>query len=210
MAVEKGAANIFIAEDSLSDFLLIQQAVKDHHGAPVQFHRYENGETALGALGEFNEANLPDLIIIDLNLPRIGGMQVLKQVRSSPLFNAIPVLILTSSRSEDDRAEAAKLGANAYVSKAPTLDEFLSSVGAALRALLPGSARGAGSVARIKTTAPLPCSQGWSRAQRRPEHRSGSASPAKYVKVPRWRRRTAVRPATPDKTFPEKWLSRTQ
>lgn len=135
-------ASILIVEDNDPDVFLVEEALRSQ-GLPAKLRRSHDGEQALAILSKLGEAALPDLIIIDLNLPRVAGMDVLKHARSLPQLDGVPILILTSSQSRADRTLALQLGANAYIAKPPTLPEFLSAVGSGIRGLLERSA-GAG------------------------------------------------------------------
>jgi CheY-like chemotaxis protein len=134
MRTETSALQIFIAEDSRGDVLLVKEALAAY-GLTAELQLCKDGEAALSELGQCEAGNLPDLIIIDLNLPRVDGMEVLRHVRGLPIFDGTPIMVFTSSRSTNDRTEAERFGANAYVSKPSTLDEFLSTVGSAIRNL---------------------------------------------------------------------------
>ena len=105
-------------------------------GVPAQIQRCHDGEEALVALSQIGEPQLPDLIIVDLNLPKVPGLEILKHVRTLKQLDGIPVLVLTSSQSRSDRALSLQLGADAYIAKPPTLPEFLSAVGSGIRSLL--------------------------------------------------------------------------
>jgi CheY-like chemotaxis protein len=77
------------------------------------------------ALIDRGETNNPELFLLDLNLPRVDGRDVLAKIRRTPGLAKIPVIIMTSSDSPQDRRETAELGATCYIKKPPTLDEFL-------------------------------------------------------------------------------------
>ena len=130
----KDELRILILEDSAGDVLLVEEALAAH-GLSAQLQHCEDGETALAELGRLTETSLPDLIIVDLNLPRVDGMQLLRHLRSLSLFDKTPVMIFTSSQSVDDRKKAEQLGANAYFTKPTGLDDFLSTVADAVRRL---------------------------------------------------------------------------
>ena len=76
----------------------------------------------------FAQAPTPDLILLDLNLPRMGGREVLAEIKSHPALRSIPVVVLTSSDAEQDIAGSYQLGANCYVTKPVGLDAFQSIV----------------------------------------------------------------------------------
>jgi CheY-like chemotaxis protein len=95
----------------------------------------KDGDEAMKLLLE-NDGVKYDLMILDLNMPRVGGLELLSRVRALPSWRDTPILVLTSSLSPQERAQAAELGASDYVRKAPDLQQFLSSVGQAARRLL--------------------------------------------------------------------------
>ncbi|MBV9303161.1 MAG: response regulator [Acidobacteriaceae bacterium] len=128
---------IVIIEDHIGDFLLIEEALSNH-GIPARLQLFQDGENALKQLAQMGAAGLPDLIIVDLNLPRIEGMQLLRYVRGSRLFDQTPVMVFTSSQSAQDRNEAEQIGANAFLTKPSSLDDFLSSVASMVRKLTSG------------------------------------------------------------------------
>jgi DNA-binding response OmpR family regulator len=128
-------AQIFIVEDNDPDVFLVEEALRSQ-GVPARLQRCQNGEEAIQVLSQIEDGYLPHVIIIDLNLPKVTGLDILKHVRGMKRFDSVPVLILTSSQSKTDRALAKQLGADAYIPKPPTLPEFLSAVGSGIRALL--------------------------------------------------------------------------
>jgi CheY-like chemotaxis protein len=138
MQTETVALRILIAEDSVGDVLLVKEALAAY-GLTAELQLCNDGEAALSALARCDPGNLPDLIIVDLNLPRVDGMDVLRYLRGLPVFDKTPVMVFTSSQTPTDRADAQRFGANAYVTKPPTLDEFLLTVGSAIHDLVGGS-----------------------------------------------------------------------
>jgi DNA-binding response OmpR family regulator len=141
MANSGKPAKIFIVEDNDPDVFLVEETLRSE-GIPVQIQRCRDGEEAIQALSQIGQSRLPDLIIIDLNLPKVAGLEILKHVRSLKQWESVPVLILTSSQSTTDRALSIQLGADAYIAKPPTWPEFLSTVGSGLRVLLERSDTG--------------------------------------------------------------------
>jgi two-component system, chemotaxis family, response regulator Rcp1 len=142
MAKESKPAKILMVEDNDPDVFLVQEALRAH-GVPAQIQRCQDGEEALQVLSQLDESEIPDIVIIDLNLPKVPGIEILKHARSLKQLDRVPVLILTSSQSHTDRTISMQLGADAYISKPPTLPEFLSSVGSGIRTLLERSESGA-------------------------------------------------------------------
>jgi DNA-binding response OmpR family regulator len=128
-------ARILIVEDNDADVFLVEEALRSH-GISPDIQHYRDGEDAIQALSQIGLARLPDVIIVDLNLPKVPGLEILKYVRSLKQLDGVPVVILSSSQAKTDRALATQLGADAYIAKPPTLPEFLATVGSGIRALL--------------------------------------------------------------------------
>lgn len=121
---------ILIVEDSPSDTELTIEALKE---GKVRNHltSVEDGVQALAFLrreGEFANALRPDLIMLDLNLPRKDGREVLAEIKADPILKTIPVVVLTTSRAEQDVLRAYHLHANCYITKPVDFDQFLSVV----------------------------------------------------------------------------------
>ncbi|MBO0517103.1 response regulator [Streptomyces beijiangensis] len=94
-------------------------------------HVVRDGLEALDFLyrrGEHTQAVRPDLILLDLNLPKYDGRQVLERIKSDPELNHIPVVVLTTSAAEEDILRSYKLHANAYVTKPVDFDQFIRAV----------------------------------------------------------------------------------
>lgn len=128
-------SQVFIVEDNDPDVFLVEEALRSE-GVHAQFQRCYDGEQAVQALSQMGETSIPGVIIIDLNLPRVTGFEILRYARGLKQLDRVPVLILTSSQSRADRELSMKLGADAYIAKPPTLGDFLSSVGSGVRRLL--------------------------------------------------------------------------
>lgn len=119
---------ILMVEDDPGDVFLIREALKSSN-LNFTVHHADNGEKALDFLhrrSPFDSAERPDLILLDLNLPRVNGIEVLRDVKSVPELNNIPVIVLTTSKSEADANLCRQLGANDFISKAPSFEEFLA------------------------------------------------------------------------------------
>ena len=128
-------SRILLIEDNPADAYLIREALRSH-GVESEIEWLADGDRAVDRIATFDSGSqTPDLILLDLNLPRTDGKQILAHIRENSRLEATPVAILTSSDSERDRAETARLGANCYIRKPPTLDEFMR-VGGAIRKLL--------------------------------------------------------------------------
>jgi two-component system, response regulator len=128
--------NLLLAEDNLPDALLVREAIKMEN-LPLEVHIAPDGERAIDLIVNAENdpaAPCPHVLLIDINLPRIDGFEVLRRIRASGKFKNIPVLVVTSSDSPADQREAAKLGAR-YFRKPITYDEFMK-IGAFLRRFL--------------------------------------------------------------------------
>ena len=124
------AFEILLVEDSPGDVRLTREALKD---AKMHFnlHVTSDGIDAMSFLNHKEEyANVPrpDLILLDLNLPRKDGRQVLEEIKANPALMTIPIVILTTSASEEDVLRSYQLHANCYISKPVDLDGFLKVV----------------------------------------------------------------------------------
>jgi two-component system response regulator len=121
---------VLLVEDDPGDVILTQEGLRASK-LHINLHVVDNGEKALAFLhhaAPYEDAPRPGLIILDLNLPRVNGMEVLKEIKSNEALQTIPTVILTTSRAEEDVVRSYKLGANCYVSKPLNLDEFVKVV----------------------------------------------------------------------------------
>ncbi|HUQ90378.1 MAG TPA: response regulator [Bryobacteraceae bacterium] len=124
--------SVFLVEDNPADVVLVRMALA-RTGRQFALDHAANGEIALRFAEEYQAGShkLPDVVLLDLNLPRINGLQVLKALRGLPALQKVPIMILSSSGTLLERKSAEDLGANRYLSKPNTLDEFLTTVGTA-------------------------------------------------------------------------------
>nr|WP_202453822.1 response regulator [Streptomyces sp. SID4913] len=121
---------ILLVEDDPGDELMTREAFQDNKIRNT-LHVARDGEEALDFLyrrGAHAEAPRPDLILLDLNLPKYDGRQVLEQIKQDPVLSLIPVVVLTTSSAEEDILRSYKLHANAYVTKPVDLDQFMAAV----------------------------------------------------------------------------------
>lgn len=125
---------ILLVEDSDADVWLFKEALRRSE-VSFELERFANGEACIESLAS-PAAPLPDLIIIDLNMPKIGGFEILKTVREDQRFASVPVAVVTSSSSETERQRSVNLGANAFIVKPLNLRDFLMTVGTSVKALL--------------------------------------------------------------------------
>jgi CheY-like chemotaxis protein len=124
------AINVLLVEDDPGDELITREAF-EHNKINNTFHVARDGQEGLDYLyqrGEFQDAIRPDLILLDLNLPKYDGRQLLQKIKSDPDLCHIPVVVLTTSSAEEDVLRSYKLHANAYVTKPVDLDQFMSAV----------------------------------------------------------------------------------
>lgn len=122
-------------EDNLNDIELTLRALKKHNVAnSIQI--IKDGEEALEyifAKGRYAERNIkdkPKVILLDLKLPKVGGLEILKELKTDERTKTIPVVVLTSSREEKDMIESYDLGVNSYVVKPINFDSFSEAVAA--------------------------------------------------------------------------------
>jgi chemotaxis family two-component system response regulator Rcp1 len=124
------AVDLLLVEDNPGDIRLTEEALKD---GPVKVNLSvaKDGVEAVDFLmqrGQFRNAPRPDLILLDLNLPRKNGREVLHEIKADPSLRQIPVVVMTTSKSEQDIERAYELNANCYITKPIELDEFLGVV----------------------------------------------------------------------------------
>jgi Response regulators consisting of a CheY-like receiver domain and a winged-helix DNA-binding domain len=131
------AARILMAEDNRADVTLVREALKVHQLA-CELQVVEDGELALRFFEALDaDANLscPDLLLLDLNLPKVNGEEVLSHLRVSRRCAQMPVIVITSSDSDKDRDMAHRMGAARYFRKPSDLAEFMR-LGAVIKGLL--------------------------------------------------------------------------
>ncbi len=136
------AKRIVLVEDNPSDVFLLERAL-DEHAVGYSIEIMRDGEQALRYLDNLksNGNAMPDLIILDLNLPRHDGIEVLVKCRAVEELAHVPVMILTSSDSPKERERAEQLGVCDYVRKPILLDEFMA-VGGRIKQVLAGRSAG--------------------------------------------------------------------
>ena len=121
---------VLLVEDDPGDVVLIREAF-EHNKVYNALHVVSDGVQALEFLrreGEYADARRPDLVLLDLNLPRKDGREVLAEVQADADLRTIPVVVLTTSKAEEDIARSSDLHANAYVSKPVDFDRFIEVV----------------------------------------------------------------------------------
>ncbi|MEO8658360.1 MAG: response regulator [Bryobacteraceae bacterium] len=118
---------ILVVEDSKADVELIRRSLSTGDGAPTLLIA-DDGVEALRLLREPPGDTLPDLILLDLNLPRKSGHEVLQEVKADPVLKHIPVVVLSSSNADRDVAGAYGLHANCYFTKPMDIDRFTETL----------------------------------------------------------------------------------
>jgi len=117
-----------LVEDNPGDVLLLQQAL-EMRDIPCIVEVAEDGQKAITIVRDragVGGGSLPDLIVLDVNLPKHGGSEVLEQIRGVSALSGVPVIMFTSSSSPVDQQRATELGANLYLQKPSDLDDLLS------------------------------------------------------------------------------------
>jgi chemotaxis family two-component system response regulator Rcp1 len=124
------AFEILLVEDSPGDVRLTREALKDAK-VHINLHVASDGIEAMDFLhreGKYADVPRPDMILLDLNLPKKDGRQVLEEIKESPSLKSIPVVILTTSSSDEDVMRSYQFHANCYISKPVDLNGFLKVI----------------------------------------------------------------------------------
>lgn len=131
MTLKESIIQILLVEDNPNDAEMAMHALRKGHLAN-QVDWVKDGEAALDYLfhrGEYNgRKDKPKVVLLDLRLPKLDGIDVLRTLRASPDTRELPVVVLTSSKEERDIVETYKLGVNSYVSKPVVFKEFVETV----------------------------------------------------------------------------------
>ncbi|MFD0902408.1 response regulator [Actinomadura sediminis] len=121
---------VLLVEDDPGDVLLTTEAF-EHNKVQNYLHVVEDGEKAMAFLrreGEYADKPRPDLVLLDLNLPRKDGREVLSEIKDDEELRSIPVVVLTTSEADEDILRSYRLHANAYVTKPVDFERFVSVV----------------------------------------------------------------------------------
>ena len=122
--------DILLVEDDPGDVELTKEGLQEAKML-VNLHVVDDGEKALKFLRKeapYGEAVRPDIILLDLNMPRKGGQETLAEIKGDPILRAIPVVVLTTSEAESDIAQCYDLGANCYITKPISFAAFTKVV----------------------------------------------------------------------------------
>jgi CheY-like chemotaxis protein len=123
--------DVLLVEDDPGDVLITREAF-EHHQIRNNLHVVGDGEQAMNFLrktGSYADVPTPGLILLDLNLPRRNGLEVLAELKSDTELLTIPVVVLTTSQAPEDILRSYSLHANAYISKPADFDEFVYAIG---------------------------------------------------------------------------------
>jgi two-component system response regulator len=122
-----GEVEILLVEDDPADAELTLRALRRNHLAN-KIHWVKDGEEALAYMFEQRGAALPKLVLLDLKMPKVDGMEVLRRLKADAATQVVPVVIMTSSNEERDVVESYNLGANSYIVKPVQFEAFLDTV----------------------------------------------------------------------------------
>jgi CheY-like chemotaxis protein len=129
-AVEAAPIEVLLVEDDPGDVLMTQEAFEEHK-VGNRLSVVSDGSDALAYLRReppFADAVRPDLILLDLNLPKRAGLEVLSEIKDDPALRQIPVVVLTTSQADEDIVRSYQLHANAYVTKPVDFERFITVV----------------------------------------------------------------------------------
>ena len=127
MVERNGPIEILLVEDNPGDVRLTREALKEGK-VYSNLHTVKDGVEAMEFLrrqGKFKDAPRPDIILLDLNLPKKDGREVLQEIKTDDLLKRIPVVVLTTSKAEEDVLRTYDLHANCYVTKPVDLEKFM-------------------------------------------------------------------------------------
>ncbi|PZR12204.1 MAG: two-component system response regulator [Flavobacterium psychrophilum] len=125
--MQNNVVEILLVEDNPDDAGLTIRALKKHNLSNHLLH-LQDGEEALHFLFSKELNQLPKLILLDLKMPKVDGIEVLRRVKADPEKRIIPIVVLTSSKEERDIIESYQLGVNAYIVKPVDFDKFVQAV----------------------------------------------------------------------------------
>ena len=130
MTPDRRAVDVLLIEDDPGDILIIREALETHKIHNI-LHVARDGQEGLDYLyqrGSHEGATRPDLILLDLNLPKYNGHQLLEKIKSDPKLCHIPVVVLTTSAAEEDILRSYRHHANAYVTKPVGFEQFMNVI----------------------------------------------------------------------------------
>lgn len=125
--MDNNIVEILLVEDNPDDAELTIRALKKYNLANNLLHLHD-GEEALNFLFSPEHNAMPKIILLDIKMPKVDGIEVLRKIKSDPYRKILPVVVLTSSKEERDIIESYKLGVNAYIVKPVEFDKFVKAV----------------------------------------------------------------------------------
>jgi two-component system, response regulator len=125
--MDNNIVEILLVEDNPDDAELTIRALRKYNLANNLLH-LQDGEEALNFLFAAKSDSMPKIILLDIKMPKVDGIEVLRKIKSDPYRKIIPVVVLTSSKEERDIIESYKLGVNAYIVKPVEFDKFVKAV----------------------------------------------------------------------------------
>lgn len=128
--MDRQCADILLVEDNPDHVELILRTLRDNN-LLNEVHVVTNGEEALDFLyrrGKYSDAPRPGLILLDIKLPRVDGIEVLRRIKADPELRSIPVVMLTTSADEQEIVESYSCGANSYIVKPLDFDQFVKAI----------------------------------------------------------------------------------
>ena len=125
--MDNNIVEILLVEDNPEDAELTIRALKKYNLANNLLH-LQDGEEALKFLFSSSSTAMPKIILLDIKMPKVDGIEVLRRIKNDPYRKIIPVVVLTSSKEERDIIESYKLGVNAYIVKPVEFDKFVKAV----------------------------------------------------------------------------------
>ena len=125
--MQNNIVDVLLVEDNQDDTELTIRALRKFNLANHLLH-LQDGEEALNFLFASHAGIMPKIILLDIKMPKIDGIDVLRKIKSDPYRKIIPVVVLTSSKEERDVIESYKLGVNAYIVKPVEFDKFVKAV----------------------------------------------------------------------------------
>ncbi len=124
--------DILLAEDNEDHVFLTKKAISDvKNGMSYRLHVVSDGEEALNYVrgaGKYRDEPRPDLILLDIKMPKKSGLEVLKELKGDPKYRTIPVIMLTSSSDEGDVLRSYGMGSNSYITKPTNFEEFVEKI----------------------------------------------------------------------------------
>jgi len=134
MMIQEKAVDILLVEDDAEDAALTLRALKQRNVGDRVYHVIDGDEAlefifATNLYGEWEPANAPKVILLDLKLRKVSGLEVLRELKSQDRTKTIPVVVLTSSREEIQNIESYRLGVNSYVVKPVDSKKFAQAIG---------------------------------------------------------------------------------